>query len=74
MKYKKVYAVECLKVEAAVSVFGTVQSLSFNGMADSCIGVLPVFKTKTAARKFAGKKYGVLELEVVDEDKARGEK
>jgi len=44
-----------------VDVLGRTVSLPLS-WADDMIGVLPVFKTKKAAKKYAGKKYEIYQI------------
>lgn len=57
----KFYAVGCIAKKHDLDWLGRTVSLPLT-WADGMIGVIPVFKTKAAARKYGGKKLGIYEF------------
>ena len=59
---KKAYIVLALEAKRPVNVFAIEKELHCS-WADGMVGVCPVFGSKTKAKKYAGKKATVLEIE-----------
>ena len=60
----KRYVVIGMKETASVSVCGRIEDLPISQMADGCVGALLVFKSKYAARRYAGKRFEISEIVV----------
>ena len=60
---KMVYAISAVKKQHDISICGVTRPLDLT-WADGMIGVLPVFKNKKAAKKYAGKNIEVLSFTV----------
>jgi len=57
------YIVMTLNTEIQIEVLGMNKKMDVC-YADGMIGVIPVFKTKKAAKKFGGKRFGIMEVEI----------
>ena len=60
---KTVYAISAVKTQHDVSIMGVIRPMDLI-WADGMIGVMPVFKNKKAAKKYAGKNIKVLSFTV----------
>ena len=69
----KRYVVMALKEHAQISMFGRIEDLPISQMSDGCIGALLVFQSKSAARRYAGKRFEISEIIVEPtEQKTKG--
>jgi len=59
----KKYVVLALKEETVIDIGGKETTLPISEMADDCAGCLLVFNNKETAKKYAGKKYHIIEIE-----------
>ena len=64
-KPKRYYMVMALSEAQTVSVLGMQQNLSMS-WEDGMVGVIPVFRTKKTALKYAGKKREIVAIEMRD--------